>query len=256
LVSNNAGKTDPIYKHKKDIQDKKIDLESLSGKEKDPYPADLRYGTISAVDKRQDSKIKCWLTDPEPESIKFTPERLRLLIRLRFLRDWIVFIKPLSQLSSTITTRLGCLEHIRDINELNGIELKKINGEQFGYERLFFRFDQSFFSNKSYIIDGSAGGIVLKISNKELFFLGFREQLVDLAIKQDFQKIMNFHFPIVSTEKRINCIFSPNQYKRLHLPSMDNLDLEENKNQVKIRLKGQLHYNASGLVFGSLPLQE
>jgi len=117
-VKDNQNPDDKKVKRQKALLDlKKKNLKYLKDEGKDPHPANIRYGTITAIDPREDGVVKCWLTDPDSEPIKYTPERLRLFARLKFLRDLIVLISPRSQFASALNTRIGCLEHIRNILE-------------------------------------------------------------------------------------------------------------------------------------------
>ena len=175
---------------------------------------------------------------------------------MKFLRDWITFISPRSQFASALTTRLGCLENIRDPNELNEIESKRTNGESFVFAPMFvFGHESSFFANKSRIINGSAGGVVVKISNNELFFLGIQEKLLTIAAKQNFAAITGQTFSETIEDKEVECVFSLNRFRELGLIFPEYIPLDKSTKQyVRFSLKGQLHFNASGLVFGVLPV--
>lgn len=242
-------------KHKLDILEKKSDLEKLAKSNGDPFPASTRYGTITSIDPRKDSILKCWVTDPDSQRIKENPYRLKLLTRMKFLRDWIAFISPRSSFSTSVNTRIGCLENIQDPQELDKIPLKKINGESFELIPKNARSNEySFFTNKSNVEDGSSFGHVLKLSENELFFIGIREEFFILASKQNFEKIMTFRYPSDSIEKIIECVFRVNRFKELNLPDNKLPHFNESKEHVRFSLKGQIHYSTSGLVFGVLPV--
>ena len=255
IVDDNTKKSDPIYAHKASIKEKKDALEKLSKESKDPNPANLRYGTIAAVDRRPESIIKSWLTDPPPELILIDPKLLRLFIRLRFLSGWITFFSPRSQFATALATRINCLEKIQNPFELDNSPLKKVNGDEFNFPPfLFLDREFSFFSNKSHVTDGPAGGIILKISEKELFFLGMQEDLISLASQQNFIDIMNFDFPYGTVEKTIECNISRSRFSDMNLILPDSIQLKRKKDYIKLNLKGEIHYSSSGLVFGILPI--
>jgi len=252
---NKESLKDNASTHKSDILDKKQKLDKFAITNADPFPANMRYGTITSIDFRSDRILKCWITDPDPEQIKENAYRFKLLTRLKFLRDWIAFISPRSQFSASLNTRVGCLENIKNPQELNEIPLKKINGEHFELIPKYARSNEyTFFTNKSNVDDGSAAGHVLKLSENDLFFMGIREDLFILASKQNFEKILTFNYSSDSMDKTIECVFRVNRFKELNLPEDKLPRLNRSKEHVRFLLKGQIHYSASGLVFGILPI--
>ena len=58
-VDDNRKKSSAISNHKKNIKDKKRKIASLEAQNNYPYPAALRYGTITAVDSRTNTVAKC-----------------------------------------------------------------------------------------------------------------------------------------------------------------------------------------------------
>ncbi|MDW7773163.1 MAG: hypothetical protein SCH71_09775 [Desulfobulbaceae bacterium] len=126
-VSNNSLKENSISNHKKNIHEKKSKIQA---KESYLYPADVRYGTITVLDYKPKSIAKCWLVDPEPYLTETPPEKLRLINRMRFFRDWISFISPRSQFASALSTRVADIEALSDPSELDGVPLRKGNGEE------------------------------------------------------------------------------------------------------------------------------
>ncbi|WP_232385633.1 hypothetical protein [Methanoregula boonei] len=253
IVEINFEKSDPIYAHKSNIKEKKQTLDELSKNNKDLNRANIRYGTISAVDQRKDGIIHCWLTDPEPEIILTDPKLLRLFIRLRFLLGWISFFSPRSHFSIALSTRINCLEKIKNPFELDKIPLRKVNGEEFSYHPyLYEEREFDFFKNKSHVTDGPAGGIVLKISENELMFFGMQEDLISIANYQNFEEILNFDFPSDIIDKKVECVLPIKTFKELDLKLSDLDYVGKNREFVKFFLKGSLIYNSSGLVFGPL----
>ena len=220
-VADNRHLSPAIYTHKKNIDDKKRALHTRAEQNQDPYPASIRYGTITAIDPRREGNVKCWLTDPPPDAIEDTPQRRRLLLRMGFLRDWISFISPRSQLASALSTRLADLESLRDPFELDGVPLRRGNNEPFDYEpyEIYnYGTHSVFMMNKSRIIDGPAGGIVIQLSDSFLFFAGIREDLLTLAAEQNFEK--SWHLKQEANDRKtVECVFSKGRYSRLRLPS-------------------------------------
>jgi hypothetical protein len=195
-VIDNRILADAIRAQKRRISEKKSKLRELGEKGSDPYPARLRYGTITAVDRRKDGNARCLLTDPPPGEIDDNPRRFRLLRRMRFLRDWISFVSVRSQLASALSTRVADFEAMRDPFELDRVPLRKGNGERFEFvPSNIVRPHSSFFANKSRVTDGPAGGVVLQLSTRELFLAGIREELVTIASDQSFEGIAAYRAP-------------------------------------------------------------
>jgi hypothetical protein len=154
-VSDNRVRGSEVRAQKRRIVEKKAQLTELAVTGSDPYPASLRYGTITVVDPRTEGNVRCWLTDPPPDEIDVDPRRSRLLQRMRFLRDWISFISGRSPFAAALSTRVADLEAMQDPFELDGVRLLRGNGRAFeaGAPSLF-RTRSSFLANKSRITDG------------------------------------------------------------------------------------------------------
>jgi len=254
-VTNNRVADATIAEQKRKITEKKEKLAVLAKQGKDPNPAGIRYGTVTAVDPRRDGNIKCWLVDPPPDRIEDTPKRFRLLQRMRFLRNWIAFVSPRSQLASALSTRLGDLESLRDPFELDSVPLRRGTGEPFEFVPFGARGRHStFLANKSRITDGPAGGVVLQLSPHALFLVGFREDLLVIASKQSFEQVANFRTEAGSLAKIVECVFSHSRFDKLQLPTSIRSQATQFGGHVGFRLQGQMHYSSSGLVFGILPL--
>ena len=256
-VKDNRVKLPTVINHKRKIKEKKRVLSDLATEGKDLYPSSLRYGTITVVDSRCDGNVMCWLVDPPSEETTDDPKHFRLLARLHFLHDWISFISPRSQLSSALATRILALKHLSDPFELDSIPLLRGQGTPFDYHsRNFLDIHSSFFANKSHIVDGPAGGVVLQLSDRALFFAGIRDQLVDDASTQSFNEIMNRSFPTATMQKTVECVVGRGRYRDLYLPNSIKEKAQKSQQYVKFCLHGQIHYSRGGLVFGVLPLPE
>ncbi len=141
--------------------------------------------------------------------------------------------------------------------ELNNIPLSRANGINFNYDyKSILDGGYNFFTNKSHLIDGTAGGILLQLSKKELFLIGIRNQLVEFASNQSFDKIMNMEFPSTTAMKTIECVVSRSRFGKLDLPKSVIETANEGKQYVKFTLDGLMHFSKGGLVFGSVFLPE
>ena len=253
-VDDNRNKTAPIYTHKENIVSKKKDI--IEKGKKYPYPASIRYGTITAVDSRKNGAVKCWLLDPDSQEISKGPKRFRLLSRMHFLYDWISFLGPQSQLATALSNRITDLETIQNPFELDGKPLLNSNNEPFYFRPFdYSRRHASWFTNKSKVTDGPAGGIIFQLSKNTLFFLGIFENLLSLAADQDFEKILEYkHKYPGSILKNVECVINKNRFHEFDIPGTL-LNKENNKlRRIHFELKGQLHYSQEGIVFGLLPL--
>lgn len=254
-VKDNRNPCAAIKAHKYKIDDKKQKLTNLQDGQRDPYPAHLRYGTIVGIDKRRDGCAKCWLVDPEPEYFRVDPFSFQLLSRLEFIRNWVEFLSPRSQLTSALSTRLIDLYNIANPQVLDGIPLQRNQESIFEFgERPFWGNQSNFFMNKSHIVDGPAGGTVIQLSNEKLFLIGIREDLLNIAAKQSHKQINTFSYDTGSVFKEVECVFSQSKYRSLDLPKYIAERVRKSGNYYSFRLKGQIHYSKSGLVFGELPI--
>ena len=168
--NNNRLKTSAVSKQKRRIADKKSSLNLISKFGKDPHPASIRYGTITVIDNRSDSIVRCLITDPPSKAIEEDPKSFRLIARMSFLHNWISFISPRSAIATALATRIADLEALKNPYELDGIPLMRANREPFDYSKFGGYRKTSFMASKSHVPDGPAGGIVVQISNDELFF--------------------------------------------------------------------------------------
>ncbi len=255
-IDFNNLKTSTVSNHKSSIIKRKEAIHNLESTKSYPFPSNLRYGTITVLDKRPDSTIKCWLLDPEPEFAKMPPVKLRLINRMRFLRDWISFISPRSQFASALSTRVSELAVLTDPFELDGIPLLKGTGEPFDIVSTEgFGSTISFLLNKSRVSDGPTSGVITQTSTKALFFLGLRNELAVLAANQNFAEIMKYSALITTIPKTVNCILHKRRYKRFELPDWITEGARESGDYMLFEMRGALTYSQEGLVFGVLPLE-
>jgi len=254
-TSDNTVLTSAVRSHRQNITDKKTNII----KNRDyPYPADLRYGTITVLGQNAISPVKCLLVDPEPEGNEERARKLRLVQRMRFLRDWIVFVSPRSQLASALNTRLASLEELEDPFQLNGIPLRKGNGEFFDYDAgaFFLRGHSSFFANKSRITDGPAGGITIQLPDGNFFLLGIREELLELAANQELDNVLEYKTESGSITKEVVCFFNEGRFRLLSNQELLANRAERIRGYYSLRVRGRIHYSDSGILYGVLPIRQ
>src|SRR5207249_3958582 len=127
--------------------------------------ASLRYGAIVSIDRKTDGIVKCLLTDPPAEPTQRSPFRIRLINRLRFIRDLVRYTAQRSQFSAALATRVAALEAISDPHELDGVPLMKGNGEPFEFVEYPGSHGRhsGFMAGRSRVADGPVGGTVAQI---------------------------------------------------------------------------------------------
>jgi hypothetical protein len=257
-VDDNRVLSAAVKAQKKRIDDKKAKLDEMAKEGKDPNPSSLRYGTIAVVDGRKDGNVRCLLTDPPAEQVHEDPMRFRLLNRMRRLRDWISFLSPQSALATALATRVADLEVVTNPFELDNVRLQRGTGERFiieTYGGVSWR-HSNFMASKSRVTDGPAGGVVLQLSKRALFFFGIREELLVMAANQQFESVTHYKANVDSIQKKVACTFSAGRYGSLVLPASIQKAVTETGGYVHFPLSGILNYSPEGLVFGVLPLPE
>jgi hypothetical protein len=248
-TDDNRKKRPLISNHKKNIEKKKEKIES----HKDYlYPAISRYGTIGVRDSRQDGKLQCWLLDPPPEFIPTSPKVLKLLKRMEFLRFWISLHSPRSALAISLNTRTADIMKLSDPFELNHLPLRRGNNEFIEFFGNNFSTDKkNVHHKKSYVIDGNASGITVSVSKSQFFFLGIDHQLINIAQKQDFKEISNFHMKPKTVLETVRCRLKGKEFDPFDFSMLIEEVIKED-DFIPFNLKGYLHYSPSGLVFGIL----
>jgi hypothetical protein len=251
-VADNRILSAAVKAQKRKIDAKKAKLTIRAKAGEDPYPASIRYGTITAVDRRVAGNVRCWLTDPPSEKIDDDPKRFKLINRMRHLRNWISFISPRSALAAALSTRFADMEAMTNPFELDGVPLRRGNNEPFAFDT----FDYAFPASKSRVVNGPAGGVVIQLSDECLFFLGIREDLLALATRQDFGRISYYKAEVGSVQKTVECTFSARRFSGLSLPDRLIESATQTGGYYRFLLNGSLHYSPEGLVFGTLPISE
>jgi hypothetical protein len=257
-VADNSAKTSSVSDHKSNIAEKKKKIAEWEKKNAYTYPADLRYGTITVMGESADEPVKCLLLDPPADGDGAAAARFRLLQRMRFLRDWISFISPRSQLASALQTRLAALERLPDPFILDGVPLLKGNGKPFDFTPIggMLGGHASFFAAKSKITDGPAGGVVVPLPNGDLFFLGIRETLLEQAAGQQVWRLTDFKTEHGPMRKTVECVVTERGLSELRLSPNVRERVSRYGGYYTFELEGQIQYSDTGILFGVLPTKE
>ena len=240
-------------RQRRKIRDKKAEIRQQENEEKYPYRASLRYGCVAILG--ADHGLRAYLVDPEGDDVVRSPEALRIINRMMFLRDWISLVAPRSQLASSLSTRTAALLALEDPTVLDGNTLRKANGEPFNYSG----FDHggahvSLLWSKAFVLDGPSGGILVQPSPNFLYLLGIMEDLVFLAQNQSFSEILGYAREGGTVRKTVRCQFSDRQLEAFQLPGELRERMTQSGRKHTIDLEGNLMYSPSGLVHGILPL--
>jgi len=243
--------------HRTKIEEKKRKIGGTGAKYR--YPADLRYGTITAIDRTWDRSIKCWLVDPEADKDTIPAANFKLLARMVFIRDCVQLVSSRSTLAAVLRDRVAVLEALKNPFELDGVSLRH-REESFGGIIRDFQFPRSAFGSsvsrlfprRSHVVDGPTAGEILPGPDCVLF-CGFQEELVELAIEQEFDRIISYERPSATIEKTVECVVTRRRFLRDFsvLPSLRRF-AEGSKDPINFRLQGHLYYAPSGTVVGRL----
>lgn len=219
------------------------------------HATSLRYGTITVLDPRRDGNVRCWLTDP-PTDIALNPSVFRLIQRMRFLRDWISFISPRSHLAVALATRVAALEALQNPFELDRVPLLRGNAQPFELIP-FDRYGEHsrFLAGKSKIVDGPAGGEIVRVSNQALFLLGIREELLLIAADQNFERLLAYSAPTGTIQKVIECNLSASRARSIGLLPSIFEERQRGSQSVRFWATGNIQYSPAGLVFGLIPVE-
>jgi len=248
-----------ISSAKSSIHEKKRKIAELTEQGTYEYPADIRYGTITAMD--PELPVKCWLVDPPADGDGSNARKFRLLCRMEFLTEWISFISPRSQFSSALQTRLTTMKKLEDPFVLENIPLVKGNGEPFKFQQSGSSYNKiaNFFYGKAKTTRWSgisAGGVSLPLDESNLFFIGITEQLLEHAYKQNFERLIDSKDESQVVEQNVTCKLPKRLAAQRGL--LDELESRSYKSgeYITFDLKGKLHSSDAGIVYGVLPIVE
>lgn len=252
-TSDNRAKSASMSNQKRSIQEKKVAAVKVSKGEV------LLIGTVAAFDARKGGTAKCYLVDP-PAVQDSSPLRMKILNRYLYLASLISLISPRSILASSLQTRLASLVELADFESLDGIPLIKGNGAPFSFKPSnSFGVQDAYFANKSTIRGETAAGKVVLYRNDLFFFIGFEDQIVEMATQQKFASILEYAFPSRVEISSFDCVLSTAEFRRVSrdLPGINEKDYTQSSaNYVTFNLEGLGMFTTSGLVIGIIGVPE
>ena len=247
FVENRHRKLPVICNHKRDILDKKEVRRSAQAN-----ATGVHIGTIAALDQIPGGRPTIWLVDPPVGYHDRSAKDIRLLQRLKFILDWLALINPRSSLVAALATRLIDLRHMPDLWLLSGVPLAGGPEKPVLPESESFPPHGRFFSTRSVVADGPAGGVVVPGGEGKIFFAGVQEDLVSMAASQDFAAIAKYHVEPATLTKTVIAKVSRGRFKAYGFNEQSIAVEPRGGGYFAIRLRGELHYSAGGLVFGWL----
>lgn len=249
FVEDRSKKSTTISNHKRDILKKK---RAPRDSQACP-PLGVRLGTISAIDRRPGGRPTVWIVDPPVGYHERAPEHIRVLHRLEYILRWLTLINPRSSLTVGLANRLLDLQHVQDPSGLDGIPLTGVLNKPILPEKDPLAIHGRFFSTRSVVTDGPAGGVVVPSGDSKIFFAGVREDIVDIAISQEFSIINSFKFLPATLEKNVIGLIGQGRFKKYGFNENSEAVARRGNGYFALRLRGELCYSAGGLVFGWLP---
>ncbi len=240
--------TPSMRTHKSNIDAKKRKIRQREAEDNYTYPADLRYGIICAIGHH--GPLRCLLTDPPGEN-GADPRRFRLLARLQFMFNWISFLSGRSQLAASFATRLHALMELQDPFALAGIPLLRGNGRVYEIAPPMFGRVPSMFAHLCRVRDGQAIGTLVRAANEQCFFLGVQRHIFEMAVTQDFEKVLLYKDPGGSIYKTLECVIPRGRAKSMNLEYLDRGN-DERSGYISFNASGTLHYSQGGVVFGKV----
>ncbi|MBA4016482.1 MAG: hypothetical protein C0483_04780 [Pirellula sp.] len=243
-------KSSSISKHKASIKAKKSEATD------DEKKSSILYGTIGVISEQ--GIARCWLVDPPP-NVPDDPLRFQIIARIEFTARLVSFIAGRSTLASALQTRLAALKALTSISELDGIPIRKGNGEPFSSEVFDFGRDHNpWLAGKSVVHDKPVGGQLIPVDRSGIFFFGLREELVASAVLQSFDLARTLSFEPAITDELIDCVVPSgrfrNSFERLYnIPTQERF---ESGGYVRFQMASRLIQSTAGLVFGVLEVPE
>lgn len=245
-ITGDLDKRSAISKQKGKIKEKKNELRSSGNRHT------VRYGTIAVLDDQPKSVAKCFLVDP-PASNFEDARQFKILARLEYIAELISLLGGRSALAASLQTRLSALRALPEITALDGVPLRRGTGAEYPYDPYMFGKHNSWFSSKTVVSNGPTGGQLDLVRPDLMFFIGIREELVEYAARQDFERIATYGFASGTLKKMLDCAIPKGRFQSEFAPFLDVRAFVEQSEggYVRFRLPALLHYTQSGLVFGT-----
>lgn len=247
-----ALKSASISQHKASIKAKKAELKA------DGPAKTIMYGTIAVLDDQPGSVAQCWLVDPPARMID-NPRQFKILSRIEFMAELISMLSPRSALAISLQTHLASLQRLDDIMPLDRTALLGGSGKEIARAvETRYGIRNPWFSSKSVVSDGRTGGQIDLVSPDLIFFIGVREEVIDLAAGQSFSEIERYRLPAESRTETLECVVPYGRFRKEFERAL-NISIgsdEKRAGYVRFNLPAVLHYTQSGLVFGAVEVPE
>lgn len=166
-----------ISQHKSDIVKKKEKSQSFSGS--------FKIGIVSSFP-YEDNSILCRLVDPPVSSDYESPKKFRLISRLRFYCNLIRTIKR-GQIAIALANKIQAIVSCKDFWSLNNDFLRNRDDQE-------ILIDKTQFQTKTIVDDFKYVGEIIPLSDETFFFSGITVEIIELLIKQDFQRILDYFY--------------------------------------------------------------
>lgn len=242
-VTSGSGTKEGLSDAKADISKKKSTQRVLA---QGTNTSALLYGTICAFDSRTDSYAKCYLTDPPPYDFDLEPQLHRIVARLSFIKSWISILFPKSQIIGALGTRINDLLHIQSADILSNVRLDVGEESDFTLDAELKLFDDSATRHQTRSTTAGSVGHTFQLSNDRLFYIGIREGLLEMAIDQDFEKIVKYKTVPSSKIEKVRCVLPAKRHASIFGKS----EKLRRVSYVSFIRYGVIHTSSSGIVFG------
>jgi hypothetical protein len=237
-----------ISKTPSTVSNHKASIKAKKAAKGTPPANTVHLGIISAIAGSGTPVVR--IVDPPSQLRERAPEEQQLLNRMDFLSRWISYISPRSAIAVALRGRLEALQQLDRIEQLDGLALVNGTGEKIDVSPYQFgQLHSRFFATKSVVSDGPTGGMICQ-HDEGVFFLGIMEDLLNLAVNQNFTAIRNFKRNPGTVTKTVSCIVPKGRKSEF-----DQIPIKwESSDGFYFRFdaRGDLHYTAGGLVFGFL----
>jgi hypothetical protein len=195
------------------------------------------YGTIGAIDARKNSVLKCWLLDPPGKAEDRDPKEQRILNRLFFIAELLETILPQSPTTVALYKRLVMLVSSDDLYDYNRVPLP-VHPSNLGASLIF---------RKARTPDNKSLGVNILLNDGSRFYFGMRQELVKLAVEQDFDQLLTMQWtPSTASDSIV-------------VPDGAESTDDDSTRSSRIRAKGKerlvltnIHTTSSGRVFALL----